>query len=49
MNELCTVESGLFKKKPCGQASVAKWADSDSVPECFSEEILSHKIRCLGG
>jgi hypothetical protein len=26
MNEPCTVESGLFKKKPCGQASVAKCA-----------------------
>lgn len=26
MNEPCTVESGLFKKKPCGQAAVAKCA-----------------------
>ena len=29
MNEPCTVESGLFKKKPCGQASVAKCASCE--------------------
>jgi hypothetical protein len=27
-----------------GEDSVARWADSDSVPERFSEEILNHEI-----
>ena len=38
MNEPCTVESGLFKKTPCGQASVAKCATCER-PLCSTHAV----------
>jgi len=38
MNEPCTVESGLFKKAPCGQASVAKCATCER-PLCSTHAV----------
>ena len=42
MNEPCTIEAGLFKKKPCGQTSVTKCATCEQ-PLCRTHAVAQKK------
>ena len=42
MNEPCTIEAGLFKKKPCGQTSVTRCATCEQ-PLCRTHAVAQKK------
>jgi hypothetical protein len=42
MSETCNIETGLFKKKPCGQASVTKCATCEQ-PLCKQHAVAQKK------
>jgi hypothetical protein len=42
MNETCNIETGLFKKKPCGQAAVTKCATCEQ-PLCKQHAVAQKK------
>ena len=42
MNEPCTIETGLFKKKPCGQTSVTRCANCEQ-PLCKAHAVAQKK------
>jgi hypothetical protein len=42
MNEPCTIEAGLFKKKPCGQTSVTRCATCEQ-PLCKTHAVAQKK------
>ena len=42
MNEPCTIEAGLFKKKPCGLKSVTKCATCEQ-PLCATHAVAQKK------
>jgi hypothetical protein len=42
MNAPCTIETGLFKKKPCGHASVTKCANCEQ-PLCKEHAVAQKK------